>query len=191
MLNRWLLLDLPMKIIWVTAILSSIVFVLQIFYAFSKLSWKVEPYDDFEDVSENERNPLKRFDFRSLVGFLFGASWTCIALQPTSITMGWLILAALIAGFAVISVSAYGGMYIKSYNQSRKIPTSATVGCVGFVFLSIPAKRQGVGMVQITIKNTILNFDAQTDGDAIDEGTSVQVLKIVSKNTLLVEPVRL
>ena len=64
---------------------------------------------------------------------------------------------------------------------------TAAVGCKGKAYLAIPAERSGEGKVQITINDSVREYDAVTDGDAIKTGAQVKVLEVLDPHTLLVE----
>ena len=64
----------------------------------------------------------------------------------------------------------------------------SAVGCEGTVYLTIPAERKGLGKVQITINNAIREYDALTDGEALQTGVPITVTEVLNDHTLVVEP---
>lgn len=62
----------------------------------------------------------------------------------------------------------------------------SAVGCHGTAYLTIPGGRKGEGKVQISINNSIREYNAVTGGDTIPTGTPVKVVEVVDSNTLLV-----
>ena len=65
---------------------------------------------------------------------------------------------------------------------------TSAVGCEGKVYLTIPGERAGAGKVQITINNSVREYDALTDGDTLKTGTRIHVTEVIDADTLLVEP---
>ena len=61
-------------------------------------------------------------------------------------------------------------------------------GCQGKVYLSIPGERKGAGKVQVTINNSVREYDALTDGDTLPTGTDIKVVEAINESTVLVEP---
>ena len=79
--------------------------------------------------------------------------------------------------------------WLNSMQQTGTIDVfSQAAGCQGKVYLAIPAERKGTGKVQITINNSIREYDAVTDGDALPTGVDVKVVEAVNESTMLVEP---
>jgi hypothetical protein len=77
---------------------------------------------------------------------------------------------------------------LASMQQSGNIDVSKmAVGCTGKVYIPIPAERSGTGKVQITINNSVREYIALTDGDAIKTDTPIKVVEVLNDNTLLVE----
>ena len=63
----------------------------------------------------------------------------------------------------------------------------SAVDCQGSVYLTIPGERAGAGKVQITINNSVREYEALTDGPALKTGTRIRVVEVISPTTLLVE----
>ena len=61
------------------------------------------------------------------------------------------------------------------------------VGCTGRVYLTIPGERKGEGKVQITINESVREYQALTDGDTIKTDTPIKVVEVINESTLLVE----
>ena len=79
--------------------------------------------------------------------------------------------------------------WLSTMQQSGNIDVfKCAVGCQGKVYLTIPAARSGAGKVQITINETVREYDALTDSDeAIKTGTPIKVVEVLDPSTLLVE----
>ena len=62
------------------------------------------------------------------------------------------------------------------------------VGQIVDVYLAIPAKRSGVGKVQISFSGSVQELAALTDSDEpIRSGSKVRVLEIIDTSTVLVQ----
>ena len=63
---------------------------------------------------------------------------------------------------------------------------SEAVGKTASVYLRIPAGRQGHGKVQVSIRGSVHEFPAVTDGDELRTGTMVKVVSVLEDSVLLV-----
>ena len=61
-----------------------------------------------------------------------------------------------------------------------------SLGKYGKVYVPIPEKRSGTGLVNIELSNKIMELRAITDGDRLPTGTIIYVFKILEDNVLLV-----
>ncbi len=64
-----------------------------------------------------------------------------------------------------------------------------TVGRHGTVYVSIPARRDGSGKIQMNLQNRTMEFDAVTDGARLVPGAKVMVVDVVTPSTVAVEPI--
>ena len=79
--------------------------------------------------------------------------------------------------------------WLSSMQESGNIDLSkAAVGSEGKVYLTIPAARSGAGKVQININNSVREYAALTDGEALPTGRQIRVVEVIGNDTLLVEP---
>lgn len=71
--------------------------------------------------------------------------------------------------------------------ESGNMNLKNAVGRSGEVYLPIPANRQGIGKIQITVQGTLQTLDAITD-DKEPIGTSalIQVVEVINDQILLV-----
>ena len=63
---------------------------------------------------------------------------------------------------------------------------TSAIGKVGKVYLPIPEKRKGNGVVQIVIQGITQEIEALTDGERLESGSSVQVIEVIEPNLVLV-----
>jgi hypothetical protein len=63
------------------------------------------------------------------------------------------------------------------------------VGKTGIVYLSIPANQSGAGKVTVKVQNRTVEYLAVTRQESLATGTPVQVVAVISSNTVEVAPV--
>ena len=65
------------------------------------------------------------------------------------------------------------------------------IGNSGDVYLSIPAKKAGMGKVQIKVQGAVRTLNAMTeDSEIIKTGSLIEVTDIIGENILLVKRMR-
>ena len=126
--------------------------------------------------------------FRNLINFLLGFGWTSVLMHDKIHSTGLLMLLAAIVGIILVVLVMMLFRFLSSMQQSGNINVGrSAVGCEGTVYLPIPAERSGAGKVQISINDSVREYDAQTDGEALGVGTRIKVVEVISADTLLVE----
>lgn len=191
MTEWWTSLDLFMKILWCIAIASSLIFIIETILTF--IGADVEMDTDF-DVADGgfEGDPsMNLYTFRNLVNFLLGMSWTAIILNDQIASKALLMLIAFAVGALLVAAVMYMFRWLSKMQQSGNINIfQSAAGCNGKVYLTIPAERKGTGKVQISINESIREYDALTDSETeLKTGTAIKVVEVIDSSTLLVEEI--
>lgn len=185
----WSALDLFMKILWGIAIATSLIFLVETILTFIGIDHEMDTDFDMADGSFEADASMNLYTFRNLVNFLLGMSWTAILLKSSITSTALLMVIAVIAGGLLVFAVMWMFRWLSQMQQSGNIDVfKLAVGCQGKVYLTIPAERSGAGKVQITINESVREYDAVTDSDtAIKTGTPVRVVEALDASTLLVE----
>ena len=185
----WSALDLFMKILWGIAIATSLIFLVETILTFIGIDHEMDTDFDMADGSFEADASMNLYTFRNLVNFLLGMSWTAILLKSSITSTALLMVIAVIAGGLLVFAVMWMFRWLSQMQQSGNIDVfKLAVGCQGKVYLTIPAARSGAGKVQITINESVREYDAVTDADtAIKTGTPVRVVEALDASTLLVE----
>ena len=151
------------------------------------LDMDVDTGGGLDDVS-NIDGGSNLYTFRNFVNFFLGFGWTAILLHEKVSSTALLLFIAAIVGVGLVALVMYLFKWLGSMQQSGNINVyKSAVGCQGKVYLTIPAARSGEGKVQITINNSVREYNAVTDGDEIKNGTAIKVTEVLNDSTLLVE----
>ena len=193
MTEWWTSLDLFMKILWCIAIASSLIFIIETVLTFIGADVEMDMDTDF-DMSDGgfEGDPsMNLYTFRNLVNFLLGMSWTAILLQEQIASKALLMVIAFAVGALLVFAVMMMFKGLSKMQQSGNIDLyKSAVGCNGKVYLTVPAERKGSGKVQISINDSIREYDALTDSeDDLKTGTSIKVVEVLDASTLLVEEI--
>ncbi|MBE6235024.1 MAG: hypothetical protein E7112_02175 [Bacteroidales bacterium] len=191
MTEWWTSLDIFMKILWCIAIASSLIFIIETVLTFIGADVEMDMDTDF-DIADGgfEGDPsMNLYTFRNLVNFLLGMSWTAILLKDSIASKALLMLIAFAVGALLVFAVMMLFKGLSKMQQSGNIDVyKSAAGCNGKVYLTVPAERKGTGKVQISINNSIREYDALTDSeDDLKTGTSIRVVEVLDTTTLLVE----
>ena len=197
MTEWWNSLSLIMKVLWGITLTASLIFVIQSIMTFLGADTDgaidgIDGVDGLDDPTAADTDSggsgANLYTFRNLVNFLIGFGWTAILLRENVKSTGLLVFLSLLVGVALVAVVMMLFKWLNGMQQSGNINVyKSAVGCQGVVYLTIPAERSGEGKVQITINNSVREYNALTDGDILKTGTPIKVVEVLNPSTLLVE----
>ena len=189
----WGGLSLLMKILWGITLSASLIFVIQSIMTFvgadagGDFDVDVDTSMDGADLS-NIDGGSNLYTFRNFVNFFLGFGWAAVLLDGQVKSTALLLVLATLVGVVLVALVMWLFKWLGSMQQSGNINLyKSAPGCSGKCYLAIPAERKGAGKVQITIQDSVREYNALTDGDAISTGASVKVVEVIDANTLLVE----
>lgn len=192
----WVSLSLAMKILWGVTLAASLIFIIQSILTFIGADGGDGGIDtDFDSGFDTEaadaavEGGTNLYTFRNFVNFILGFGWSAILLQDKITSVPLLLIVSAVVGVALVAIVMYLFKWLSSMQQSGNINLyKAAVGCNGTVYIPIPGERQGEGKVQISINQSVREYNAVTDGDALKTGTQIKVVEVLSPDTVLVEP---
>lgn len=191
MLTWWTELSFIMKILWSVTLAASLIFVIQSILTFIGADADgVVDGGGVDDLSAVDAagTGANLYTFRNLVNFLLGFGWTAILLRDSVKSTGMLLAVSVIVGVGLVIAVMYIFKFLSGMQQSGNIDLEkSAAGCRGTVYLTIPGRRSGEGKVQITINNSVREYNAVTDGDDIPTGTPISVVEVINAQTLLVK----
>ena len=129
---------------------------------------------------------LKLLSLRSLLAFVAVGAWLCYTLVYVLPVYGAVII-AVVGGLAAACGVAAALVGMEKLQSSGNINPNNTVGKIGTVYLTVPAKRGGQGKIHILVQERYAEYEAVTDSDeSLPTGSEVQVVAHVGSNILLV-----
>ena len=127
--------------------------------------------------------------FRTLVAAMtfFGlAGW---AASGAGFNVAMQVVIALAAGVGAMYGVYYLMRSIYSLKSEGTVRVGHTVGRHGTVYLRVPGHESGTGKVQLSVQKRTMEYLAMTPGDELPTGTKVKVVRVITSNTVEVEPV--
>jgi hypothetical protein len=192
----WLSLSLAMKILWGVTLAASLIFLIQSIMTFigadagdGGIDTDFDTGFDSQVADATVEGGTNLYTFRNFVNFILGFGWSAILLQEKITSVPLLLIVSVIIGVALVTAVMYLFKWLSGMQQSGNINIyKSAVGCNGTVYLTIPGERSGEGKVQISINNSVREYDAVTDSDALKTGTPIRVTEVLNANTVVVEP---
>ena len=192
----WASLSLAMKILWGVTLTASLIFIIQSILTFigadsgdGGIDTDVDTGFDTEAADAAVEGGTNLYTFRNFVNFILGFGWSAILLQEKIHSIPLLLIVSAIIGVGLVTAVMYLFKWLSSMQQSGNINLyKAAVGCTGSVYIPIPGEREGEGKVQLSINQSVREYNALTDGDALKTGMQVRVVEVLSPDTVLVEP---
>ena len=184
----------PLQVYWVIALVTSLVFLVQMVLTFIGIGDADTDVDfggdaDFSDGDTLDTGgAMQLFTIRNFINFLLGLGWGGVCLYSVIPNTIVLSLVAILVGVLFVYI------FLIIYRQLRKLERNGAYhidDCVGQtvdVYLTIPSNRSGMGKVQISFSGSVQELSALTDSDTpLRSGSKVRVTEVIDGTTVLVE----
>lgn len=184
-MDKFLALELPMQVFWGLAIISSVFFLVQTIMAFLGLDADTDDGAGFEDVEMGGVSGY--FSFRNLVNFMLGYGWGGIVLHDVIPNLMWLQVAALGIGVLFVIIFVFILRQIMKLSTDKTFHIEEAIGLIADTYLRIPGEKKGSGKVMVSVRGSMHEIEAITEGEAIPTGAKVRVIKAIGTDLLEVE----
>lgn len=176
-----------LKTFWFIAIPVSVVFIIQTILTFIGADASDGLEADFDGDLAGADAPFQLFSFRNLINFLLGFGWTGVSFY--AIIPNPTLLIIISTGVGILFVYCFFVIIrqIQKLAEDNSFKIQNTLQKSADVYLSIPGQKSGKGKVLISVKGAVHELDAMTEGDRIETGKTVRVIKI-DQSILIVEP---
>ncbi|MBQ9641696.1 MAG: NfeD family protein [Bacteroidaceae bacterium] len=188
--NWYSSLDGTLQVFWGCAVVSSLIFLVQAVLTLLGMDHDLDfDFDaaNFDDGTMDLGGGLSLFTVRSLINFFVGFGWAGVSFY-SFVSPKWLLyLLAVAVGMGFV------WLYFFIRRQTKRLESDGTIDindCLGKqcdVYLRIPAARSGHGKVQISLRGSVHEIPAVTDGELIPSGTHVRVTEVIDGGVLRVE----
>ncbi len=184
-MDKFLALELPMQVFWGLAIISSVFFLVQTIMAFLGLDADTDDGAGFEDVEMGGVSGY--FSFRNLVNFMLGYGWGGIVLHDVIPNLMWLQVAALGIGVLFVIIFVFILRQIMKLSTDKTFHIEEAIGLIADTYLRIPGEKKGSGKVMVSVRGSMHEIEAITEGEAIPTGAKVRIVKAIGTDLLEVE----
>ena len=182
-------LDPFLKVYWVIAIFSSLVFIIQAIMTFVGAGSDDLPDADFNADADGGDMPFQLFSFRNLTHFMLGFGWTGISFYNVISSKIVLGLISFLVGLFFIFLFFVIIKQLMKLSENNSFQIEETIGKTGEVYLTIPAAAQGKGKVMVSVRNVVHELSAMTRTDEKIETGAIIKIDEVSDNILVVSKI--
>ncbi len=185
----WEALPILQKVYWLIAVPTTVVFLIQLVMLLiggHGGDLDVESVD--MDIELGHGAGLDVFTFKSIVSFLMFFGWSGLAAAESGFAAVGALLISFTVGLIMMLLTAWIFMMLLRLQENGIMRTNSSIGSTGDVYIAIPAKKAGLGKVQIVVQGALRTLDAMTDeATEIKTGALVEVID-VEGSTLIVIP---
>lgn len=182
-------LDPLLRAFWFVAIPASTVFLIQTIMTFVGADASDGIDADFDSNLDGTDAPFQLFSLRNLINFLLGFGWSGISLFGIIANKPLLIISAVIIGGLFVYLFFLIITQLLKLSDDASFKTVQALNKTAEVYLTIPAKKAGHGKVLISVRGSVHELNAMTEGDKIPSGSMVKVIKIENEEILIVEKI--
>ncbi len=171
-------------ILWCIALLFSLLFLIQ-----TVISFFIGGADgDIDDMGhDGHADATEFFTIRNMIAFFTMFGWSGLAAYKSGIPNAWVIVIAVASGVLMVALLYIIMKNANKLRQSGTLQMQNAVSKIGETYLRIPARRNGVGKVQIQVQGRLVELEAMTDdGEDIATGKPIRVVSTLNERILLV-----
>lgn len=183
-------LDPLLRIFWYIAIPVSLFFIIQTIATFvgggdaGDISTDVDGDVGFGDSLKDI------FSLRAVVDFLLGFSWGGIAFFSLIPNKPLLIFVSVLIGIAFVVIFIFVIKRVMKLAEDDSFRIDETLNKTAEVYLTIPANGAGKGKVLISVRGSVRELEAMTNGaEPLGNKTAVKVVEIKNNEILIVEKI--
>lgn len=146
-----------------------------------------------EDVLEVDSDPtgldgLRIFSVRGIIAFFVVFGWVGVALDEAGLKIPLNLVISALCGIIVMFLVALLMRWVWRLQSDGTIDKRNAIGVSGSVYLTVPANREGVGKVNLTVQGSFVECEAVTDeAEPISTGKEIVVIGLSGQNTLVVK----
>jgi len=186
-------LDTTMQVFWASAIVATVVFVIQnalMLIGLGDMDTHVDAdvsTDTDHDGTLGSAGIFSLFTLRNFINFFMGFGWGGISLAPVIKSHVLLVFLSIVCGLVFVAVFVVMLRYVLRLERNGSFRIDDCVGKTASVYLRIPANHGAAGKVQLSINGSVHELNAFTDGDFLPTGSLVRIVSVLDSDTLLVE----
>ncbi|MDT0620209.1 hypothetical protein [Croceitalea vernalis] len=176
------------KIYWVTALVSSVIFLVLIVMTLIGGDADDMGGDVDAEVEGDGGIGFQFLSFKNLMGFFTIFGWSGISCLDNGLSTGLTVFISVICGLIMMTAMAALFYYLAKLQSSGTLKIKNALHQIGEVYLTIGANRSSIGKVSISVQGTLRELEALTDEkDDLTQGNVVKVKEVTDNGILIVQ----
>ncbi len=140
------------------------------------------------DVADGDSIPFQFLSLKNIVAFFTVFGWAGIGFVNADLASWLVVLLATLCGLLMMILMATLFYFMSKLAESGTLEMKNAIGKLGEVYLVIPAKRGGMGKVQLNVQGSVRTLDAITDDlETIRTSSIIEVTGVIDDQILLVK----
>ena len=139
------------------------------------------------DFADGDSIPFQFISLKNIVAFFAVFGWSGIGFVNAGMSYWLVLILSFLCGLLMMFLMASLFYLMSRLVESGTLNMKNAIGKLGEVYLVIPAKRGGMGKVQINVQGSLRELEAITDNDTIPTSSIVEVLDVIDDHILLVK----
>lgn len=174
------------KVYWVTALISSLLFI--ILMVMTLMGGEVDDLGDVDaDIDGDSGIGFQFLSFKNLMGFFTIFGWSGIACIDAGYSTGVTLAVSIGCGLLMMTVMAALFYYLSKLTSNGTLKLKNALHNIGEVYLTIGANRSSMGKVQIKVQGGLRELDALTDeNEELKQGDVITVTQVTDNGILIV-----
>ena len=178
--------DLLRQIFWVCAIISSLFFAVQVVL----ILIGIDNVDmDFDADTLDLGGGFSLLTIKNLIHFFLGLGWAGVSLWDYIDNRILLTIVAFLVGALMVALFIFLFKKMMKLESQGNYDPQECLGTIAEVYIPIPENKSGNGKVQLSIKGSVKEFTALTQGERLATGTKVRVTEVIDHSTVIVEKI--
>jgi hypothetical protein len=188
-LPNWSEVGIFEQVFWVITIPATVIFLVLLVLTVLGSDADVDVDTDVDaDIDAGDSIPFQFLSLKNIVAFFTVFGWSGIGFIHAGLASWLIILLATICGLLMMTAMAALFYFMSKLAESGTLNMKNAIGKLGEVYLVIPAKRGGMGKVQLNVQGSIRTLDAITDEpETIPTSSIIQVVDVIDEQILLVK----
>ncbi|PIF05721.1 MAG: hypothetical protein CSA36_05470 [Draconibacterium sp.] len=188
-LPDWSTVGMFEKAFWIVTIPATVVFLILLVLTIFGGDTDTDVDTDIDgDIDAGDSIPFQFISLKNIVAFFTVFGWSGVGFIHAGLGPLLVILFSVICGLLMMLLMATLFYFMSRLAENGTLNMKNAIGKLGEVYLMIPAKRGGIGKVQLNVQGAVRTLDAITDDpENILTSSIVQVADVIDDQILLVK----
>lgn len=184
----WSELDFLPLVYWAITIPATLIFIFLLLMTAFGSDADTDVHSDFShSFADGDGIPFQLLSLKNVVGFFTMFGWSGLGFLNAGLASELVILLSILCGLTMMVAMASMFYFMSKLAETGNMSMKKAIGHIGEVYIPIPAKRTGIGQVQLNVQGTLRTLDAVTDEeDAISTSSLILVMDVIDNQVLLV-----